>query len=305
MRAFRETEADGEAAAGKIREINRAGLAFGFLLSLAWEALRLTPLRMLLRKLRGVAVLETPGRIGGISLVEYRREGPEVRKLAIVQHGYGATKSRMRGLALRLAEAGFFVIAPDACAHGERCEAGRYSIVDLVDRALADYDFLIGHYLKADKVDAARPLIAGSSMGGAIAYAYALRGKYKPLAISASISTPDYRDLMDYRLGLSFYEGHRIVHLEDEGEMAEMNSRLAKANPFDDILALKDVAVLVQNMRFDPLMPGGGSDRLHREWKGGKGAREFRYEKPLAFFHYIPETAQRSIVRFFSDVVRS
>ncbi len=285
-------------AKARIREIDRAGLLLGLLITLVYEALRMTPLRLFARWIRG-GVVETTKRIGDISLVEYRSKAEGVKRLAIVQHGYGASKKRIRGLALRLADAGFFVVAPDACAHGDRDEPGRFTIVDLVDRAVSDYDFLIGHYLGVAGVDAARPLIAGSSMGGTIAYVYAARGAHKPLAIAAAISSPDFRDLMDYRLGLSFYEGHRVARLEGEAEMADMNRRLAEANPFDEIAAIEGVAVLVQNMRFDPLVDPRGSDRLHEAWRGRKDPGEYRYERPLAFFHYIPEIAQRGIVDFF------
>ncbi len=290
----------GATRATGIKKIPWGMMALTFLLALVYEALHLTPLKRLARRFF-VKVEERRATVAGLPLVEYRKDDGKRKRLVIAQHGYGARKEGMRDFAVKLAAAGYFVVTPDAVGHGERDEPGARGIPEIVETAVAEYDALITAYRGREDVDAENFSIVGRSLGGSIAYRYALRGRYKPQAIAPTITSPDFRDLVNYQLGLSRYEGHRIVHLEDPKEIGEQNRLLEETNHFEELVALEDVAVLAQNMRFDFLVRPEGSERLVRARaarKSGTSSRPFEYRCLFAFFHYIPDRAQKNIIAF-------
>ena len=282
-----------------IRKIAKGRMCFTAILTLLYELLHLTPLRRVYQNLVSKATREKK-RIGDIPVLEYCVGSPKGKPLVFMTHGYGSFKERMANFAMRLADKGYFVIAPDALAHGERKEPGRYSIVQVVERSVADIDLLIEHYKANSEVDAERFSIVGRSMGGFVAYDYLVNGKYQPRAIAPTISSPDSRDLMNYQLGLSYYEDHKIRHLTDPVEVARRNAELEEASLLSRVVENDKVAVIVQNMRFDFLVGSEGSDKLYEAWKDNRKDGSYRYIKPFAFFHYIPDIAKRNVIDFFA-----
>lgn len=282
-----------------IRKIARGQMYFTAIITLLYELLHLTPLKRLYQNLSIKATCEKK-RIGDIPVLEYCVGSPEGKPLVFATHGYGSFKERMANFALQLAGKGYFVVAPDALAHGERNEPGRYSIVQVVDHSVADLDFLIEYYKANSKVDAGRFSIVGRSMGGFVAYSYLVNGKYTPRAIAPTISSPDSRDLMNYWLGLSCVENHKIQRLTDPAEIAHRNRELEEASLLSRVAANEKVAVIVQNMRFDFLVGSEGSDKLYEAWKDKRKDGSYRYVTPIAFFHYIPDVAKKNVIEFFA-----
>lgn len=282
-----------------IRKIARGRMYFFAILTLLYELLHLTPLRRLYQKLVIRATRQTR-RIGDIPVLECWTGSPGGKPLVFMTHGYGSFKERMSNFALQLAGRGYFVVAPDALAHGERNEPGAYSILQLVERSVADLDTLIEYYKANSEVDAERFSIVGRSMGGFVAYSYLVNGKHVPRAIAPTISSPDSRDLMNYQLGLSDYENHKVRYLTDPEEIAQRNRALEEASLLARVAANEKVAVIVQNMRFDFLVGSEGSDRLYEAWKDKRKDGSYRYVKPLAFFHYIPDVAKKNVIEFFA-----
>lgn len=180
-----------------IRKIAKGQMYFTAILTLLYELLHLTPLKRVYQNLVSKATREKK-RVGDIPVLEYCVGSPKGKPLVFMTHGYGSFKERMANFAMRLADKGYFVVAPDALAHGERNEPGRYSILQIVERSVADIDFLIEYYKANSDVDAERFSIVGRSMGGFVAYDYLVNGKYTPRAIAPTISSPDdqfYRDV--------------------------------------------------------------------------------------------------------------
>jgi dienelactone hydrolase len=272
---------------------------FFAILTLLYELVHLTPLRRLYQKL-GIKAATVTRRIGDIPVLECWTGSPKGKPLVFMTHGYGSFKERMANFALQLAGRGYFVVAPDALAHGERNEPGAYSILQLVERSVADLDTLIEYYKANSEVDAERFSIVGRSMGGFVAYSYLVNGKHVPRAIAPTISSPDSRDLMNYQLGLSDYENHKVRYLTDPAEIAQRNRELESASLLARVAANEKVAVIVQNMRFDFLVGSEGSDRLYEAWKDRRKDGSYRYFKPLAFFHYIPDVAKKNVIEFFA-----
>ena len=282
-----------------IRRIARGKMVLCAILTLVYELLHLTPLLRLYQKLTSKATFEKK-RVGDIPVLECCAGSPKGKPLVFMTHGYGSFKERMSNFALQLADSGYFVVAPDALGHGERNESGQYSIVQIVERSVAEIDLLIEHYRANSDVDAGRFSIVGRSMGGFVAYSYLVNGKHKPRAIAPTISSPDSRDLMNYQLGLSYYEDHKVRHLTDPAEIAGRNRELEEASLLERVAKNRDVAAIVQNMRFDFLVGTEGSDRLYEAWKDVRKDGSYRYVKLFAFFHYIPDAAKRNVIRFFA-----
>jgi hypothetical protein len=106
---------------------------------------------------------------------------------------------------------------------------------------------------------------------------------------------------MNYRLGMSFYENHKTGHLEEPADIARRNADLEAASVFEQVVRSTGTAVIVQNMRFDFLVASTGSDKLHQRWKEREREGSYRYDKPLAFFHYIPDVAKWNVIRFMKQ----
>jgi dienelactone hydrolase len=282
-----------------IRKIARGKMILCAVLTLMYELVHLTPLLRLYQRLTSKASCEKK-RIGDIPVLEYCAGSPKGKPLVFMTHGYGSFKERMKNFAQQLADKGYFVVAPDALGHGERNEPGRFSILQIVERSVADIDALIDHYLANSEADAGRFSIVGRSMGGFVAYSYLVNGKRRPRAIAPNISSPDSRDLMNYQLGLSDYENHKVQYLTDAAEIAARNRELEEASLLERVAKHREVAVIVQNMRFDFLVGSEGSDRLREAWKDVRKDGSYRYIKPFAFFHYIPDVAKRNVIRFFA-----
>lgn len=289
----------GNVAGPSIRKIAKGRMYFTAFLTLLYELLHLTPLRRVYQNLRSKAKCEKK-RVGDIPVLEYCVGSPKGKPLVFMTHGYGSFKERMSNFAMRLADKGYFVVAPDALAHGERNEAGKFSILRVVERSVADLDFLIEYYKANSEVDAERFSIVGRSMGGFVAYSYLVNGKYSPRAIAPTISSPDSRDLVNYQLGLSYCESHKIRHLTDPAEIALRNRELEEASLLSRVIERDKAAVIVQNMRFDFLVGSEGSDRLYEAWKDKRKDGSYQYIKPLAFFHYIPDVAKKNVIDFFA-----
>lgn len=286
-----------------IRKIAKGQMYFTAILTLLYELLHLTPLRRVYQNATSKAVREKK-RIGDIPVLEYCVGSPDGKPLVFMTHGYGSFKERMANFAMRLADEGYFVVAPDALAHGERNEPGKYSILQIVERSVADIDYLIEYYKANSGADAERFSIVGRSMGGFVAYSYLVNGKYAPRAIAPTISSPDSRDLMNYQLGLSYCENHKIRHLTDPAEMARRNKELEEASLLARVVENDTAAVIVQNMRFDFLVGSEGSDKLYEAWKDKRKDGSYRYVKPLAFFHYIPDVAKKNVIDFLQEWVK-
>jgi len=290
-------------AAPPIRKIAKGQMYFSAILTLLYELVHLTPLRRVWQNLTTKATFEKK-RIGGIPVLECCVGSSEGKPLVFMTHGYGSFKERMANFAMRLADEGYFVVAPDALAHGERKEPGRFSIVQIVERSVAEIDFLVEYYMANSGVDAERYSIVGRSMGGFVAYGCMVNGKYAPRAIAPTISSPDSRDLMNYQLGLSDYENHKVRHLTDPAEIAQRNGELEEASLLAKVIENDKTAVIVQNMRFDFLVGSEGSDKLYAAWKGRRTDGSYRYIKPFAFFHYIPDVAKKHVIDFLQEWVK-
>ncbi len=197
-----------------------------------------------------------------IPVVETYLDDGKQRPMIIVQHGFKNKKEATDELAKKLAGKGFFVIAPDAYAHGQRGESPA-SLVEIIVNTSKEYDSLIEAYSKDRRTDITKLGITGFSMGGCITFYYAVYGEHHPEAIAPVISTPDFEQLIGSRLSRSIYSSAQgVVIAEDENTITAIDQYIIKNSPFKDYKNLKDVAILMQNGELDDYVTSDGVYRL-------------------------------------------
>ncbi|QHI73833.1 alpha/beta hydrolase family protein [Aminipila terrae] len=200
--------------------------------------------------------------IKNIPVIETFIDDGKKKPMIIVQHGFKNKKESTIELANKLAEKGFFVVSPDAYAHGQRTE-GALSLVEIIVNTSREYDKLIGAYAKDDRVDIKRLGITGFSMGGCITFHYAVYGKYHPEAIAPTISTPYFEQLIGSNLSRSIYSSKQgLTIAQDENTINHIDQYILDNSPYKDYRNLKDVAVLMQNGEMDQYVNSNGVNML-------------------------------------------
>lgn len=115
------------------------------------------------------------------------------RASVVIAHGAAEHGGRYAPLAERLVADGYGVYAVDHRGHGK--STGARSLIDRLDRALADLDHVVE--IAAEDDGGRRPYLLGHSMGGCFALQYALDD---PSRIAGLILSGPLVDLKDLRL---------------------------------------------------------------------------------------------------------
>lgn len=200
--------------------------------------------------------------IQGIPVIETYIDDGKQKPMIIVQHGFKNKKESTIDLADQLAKKGFFVVSPDAYAHGHRTEAP-LSLVEIIVKTSKEYDSLIGSYEKDDRVDIHKLGITGFSMGGCITFYYGVYGKYHPEAIAPTISTPYFDQLIGSKLSRSIYSSKQgITIAEDINTINSINNYIIANSPYKDYKNLSDVKILMQNGELDTYVNSDGVKML-------------------------------------------
>nr|WP_315019748.1 alpha/beta hydrolase [uncultured Aminipila sp.] len=208
-------------------------------------------------------ITSTTTYVQDIPVIEtYMNDGKQ-KPIIIVQHGFKNKKESTIALAIRLAEKGFFVVSPDAYAHGERKEAP-LSLVEIIVKTSKEYDILLDNYAKDNRVNVNKLGITGFSMGGCITFHYAVYGKYHPMAIAPTISTPYFEQLIGSKLSRSIYSSKQgLTIAEDIGTINKIDNYIITNSPFKDYKSLKDVDILMQNGKLDRYVNSDGVKMLN------------------------------------------
>lgn len=209
-------------------------------------------------------VLSRNVRIGETPVIEIYEETGEKMPLVILQHGFKNKKESVEELGKRLAENGFFVVAPDAYAHGERKE-DPLSLVEIIVKTSEEYDKIIDFYETDKRTDASKLGIAGFSMGGCICFYYGTYGEHKPDVMAPTITTPYFEQFIGHNLGRSIYSSEKGVRLEtDENELERLNKYIRESSPFKDYVNLEGVDMIIQNGGADNYVTDEGVRKLEK-----------------------------------------
>ncbi len=202
--------------------------------------------------------------VSGVPLIEVYPSDRENLPLVILQHGFKNKKESMLKFGKSLADQGFFVICPDAYAHGARDEEGA-NLLEIIVRTAEEYDGIIGHYETDKRVDVSRLGISGFSMGGCICFYYTAYGKYKPKAIAPTITTPYFQQLIGTQLGRSGFSSGDGLYVEEDPEQIErINQFTREHSPFKDYKVFGELPVLMQNGEEDTYVTNEGVEKLMR-----------------------------------------
>lgn len=208
-------------------------------------------------------ITSTATYVQDIPVIEtYINDGKQ-KPMIIVQHGFKNKKESTIELAIQLAEKGFFVVSPDAYAHGERKETP-LSLVEIIVKTSKEYDILLDNYAKDNRVNVNKLGITGFSMGGCSTFYYAVYGKYHPMAIAPTISTPYFEQLIGSKLSRSIYSSKQGLKIaEDADTINKIDNYIITNSPYKDYKNLKDVDILMQNGELDRYVNSDGVKMLN------------------------------------------
>lgn len=202
--------------------------------------------------------------VQGIPVIETYIDDGKQKPMIIVQHGFKNKKESTIDLANQLAKKGFFVVSPDAYAHGYRTDAP-LSLVEIIVKTAKEYDSLIESYEKDERVDIHKLGITGFSMGGCITFYYAVYGKYHPEAIAPTISTPYFEQLIGSQLSRSIYSSKQGVTIaKDVNTINKIDNYIIENSPYKDYKNLRNVKILMQNGELDTYVNSDGVKMLNQ-----------------------------------------
>lgn len=202
--------------------------------------------------------------IGDNTILEATIPSKDAKPLVIVQHGITTNRVDVLKTVYKLAEAGFFVVAPDLYGHGDRKDKGdRELVMQGAVITSKGYDEIIEYYAKDKRCNTEKFGITGFSVGGMVTFHYATYGKYKPTAIAPCISTPDWKGLKDSYLATTMVPTGTLDIPEDEPKKAKGQQVLADNSPMNDYMNMKDMHILMQNGAVDPIIGTKGVTNLY------------------------------------------
>ena len=154
--------------------------------------------------------------LGEIEFIEMYRDDGKAKPLMFVIHGGPGCKEQMLDAfstksysANAYSQEGFYVIIPDAAAHGEDTR-GPMINMDAWLETVRDIDILIEYAETLKQADAKRFGVAGVSMGGTITFLYGAKGRHKPSVLLPEIGTPDFTGILNGRADLIMFGGMAI-----------------------------------------------------------------------------------------------
>jgi pimeloyl-ACP methyl ester carboxylesterase len=148
-------------------------------------------------------------------------------------------------------------VLPDAYLHGERSLSGTapIDIYESVSRTVHDIGAVIDGYGRENVC------IAGYSMGGFIAFAYAVKNPDRIRALASVISSPDWSSVMQTGYAAGYLGQCGIMPGSDK--MEEMAGEIRKTEPIANFKAMEGMPLLMINWDEDPVIPISGPRRMY------------------------------------------
>lgn len=205
--------------------------------------------------------------IDGIPVLDVFKDDKTKKPTVFVLHGYGGNKYYSVDLAVRLARKGYYSVIFDAYGHGERVGGPLKSFPEVMALYPYDIDAIVNSLKDNSQADLDNLGMMGVSMGACAIYKYCTFGKIKPKAIAPFIGTPYFEQLMDSELSRMTYDekaGKGTSPLSQQ----QLNSILAENSPYKAYLALKDIAILMQQGETDDMIISQGVSMLYHDLTG-------------------------------------
>lgn len=153
-------------------------------------------------------------------------ENSECKKdrVLIFLHGLGGKAEDNIGYAEEMASYGYFVIAPDAYAHG--ISEGEADYADIIVRSSQNIDRCLDECGISKDADVS---VMGVSMGGMIGSYYSVNGERHVNRLSMIISTPDFESLCN-DMFFKIYKNGIVVGEADKNTVKEKLSAISPMN---------------------------------------------------------------------------
>lgn len=242
-------------------------------------------------------------KIGKIGVMEVYKNDGKSKPLVIVQHAINAKRQDVIKSAYRYAEAGYFVVAPDLYAHGDRkAEDKRELVMQGAVNTSKSYDSIIEYYIADPRCNTDKFGITGYSLGGMVAFHYAAYGTYRPTAVAPCISTPNWQDLeKTYLLDTIIPTGDA----SQDGDAAKIKNAkkvLSENSPINNYDKMKDIHILMQNGGDDNILDAKGVTELYYLLSPlGTDITLMIHEKQG---HIVPDNNIENIVDFFDRTLK-
>jgi len=218
------------------------------------------------------------------------------KPLVIVLTGISGTKEGSADIINNLAKEGFYAVAFDARAHGERVKDPVARATELEVATSQDCNIIIENYLKNKQVNPKKIGMMGFSFGGSVTYHYLAYGKYPLTAAVPCISTPYWEQLYDSGIPRSTYSIAKGWGTSDLPQ-TEINKYLKDNSPFNNYKHMKDTAILMINGELDDVIAPVGAQKLYDELKKIKAPHvELIINKGLK--HEVPEESLQKGIEF-------
>ncbi|NLO36479.1 MAG: alpha/beta fold hydrolase [Clostridiaceae bacterium] len=192
----------------------------------------------------------------------WRPDLPERRPLVILQHGYLGRKEFILPQAYLLAVSGFFVVAPDACRHGDRSDGKTPALFQSVRETALGLNDLLQAYRDDMRADCVRAGFVGYSMGGLVGFYYLAQAQVLFKAVCPVIATPDFAAVADApQTRLMFEQAGLGSEQAFEAQRAEARRDNPAARP------IRPLPLLIQAGEADPLIPADSIRRFEEKMK--------------------------------------
>ncbi len=202
--------------------------------------------------------------IGKSGVMEVYREDDEKKPIIILQHAINTSRKDVIKSAFKFAENGYFVIAPDLYAHGDRIEFDKRELaMQGAVYTSQSYDEIIEYYNLDERCDTEKFGLVGYSLGGMVAFHYATYGTYKPTVLAPCISTPDWLSLKETYLYKTIIPTGDQNFTEDAEKMEHADEVLLDNSPMNDYINMKDIHILMQNGANDRTISSNGATQLY------------------------------------------
>ncbi len=194
-------------------------------------------------------------KINGISLTEFYIKNGKKKPVIILSHGLSQSMQNMYYAAAKLADDGFFVITPDAYAHGQTDSDLELSVIEIILKSSENIDTILDNYKDNSEADITKLGLGGFSMGAEISYHYAAYGEYDTTTLVSVCGTPDFEELEKSEVVYSKYFKTKWEDITSVSERSYANNIMKKSNPLNHMERLQNINILIEISENDDVIP--------------------------------------------------
>lgn len=193
--------------------------------------------------------------IDDVPVIEvYSSSSKEARPLIIMQHGLGGDKTNLMELAQFYASNGFFVVCPDAYAHGDYFDVPEKSVIEIAIISSNNFHKIIDFYEDNSIVDNEKLGLIGFSMGGLASFYFSAESDIKPDVVCTISSTPKWGDLLTTGIAYNSFSNGMLKNITEQMNKDLINSLVQDNSPYEALLNYEDIDFFMINGAKDEIV---------------------------------------------------